>query len=158
VPKNAPCAACVQDSSLPHCASIPLDFTVLQETWAWLQSPASIGCAWVPPPAEQVCTFPSPGFNGLTTDYDYCAFAVPHPLKAGTPLHGTFANYHAMMTAAAELQADPSHLEGKPVSVLSTPTIPWSIPRAMPSSARSCRTAPWRSFRQRLPPSTSTPC
>jgi alpha-beta hydrolase superfamily lysophospholipase len=122
--QNGPCAACVQDPSLPHCAGIPLDFTVLQETWAWLQSPASIGCAWVPPPAEETCTFPSPGFNGLTTDYDYCAWALQHPLKAGTPLTGTFANYHSMMTAGAELLADPSHLDGKPVLVLSTPIDP----------------------------------
>jgi alpha-beta hydrolase superfamily lysophospholipase len=68
---------------------------------------------------EQVCTFPSPGFNGLTSDYDYCAWAVPHPLKAGTPLTGTFGNYFAMTTAGRELLADPSHLEGKPVLVLS---------------------------------------
>ena len=122
--QNLPCAACVQDSSQPHCAEIPLDFAVLQEAWAWLQSPASIGCAWVPPPVEEVCTFPGPGFNGLTTDYEYCAYAVPHPLKAGTPLTGTFANYHSMITAGAELLADPSHLEGKPVLVLSTPIDP----------------------------------
>jgi alpha-beta hydrolase superfamily lysophospholipase len=122
--QNGPCAACVQDPSLPHCAGIPLDFTVLQETWAWLQSPASIGCAWVPPPAEEACTFPSPSFNGLTTDYDYCAWALRHPLKAGTPLHGTFGNYFAMTTAGRQLLADPSHLEGKPVLVLSTPLDP----------------------------------
>lgn len=122
--QNGPCGACVQDPSLSHCAGIGLDFNALQEVWAWLQSPDSIGCAWVPPPVQQVCTFPSPGFNGLTTDYDYCSWAVPHPLKAGTPLHGTFGNYFAMTTAGRELLADPSHLEGKPVLVLSTPLDP----------------------------------
>jgi pimeloyl-ACP methyl ester carboxylesterase len=156
--QNPSCAACVEDPSLPHCAAIPPDFTVLQEAWAWLQSPASIGCPWVPPPVEQACTFPGQGFGGLTTDYDYYAYSVPHPLKAGTPLTGTFANYHSMVTAGAELLADPSHLEGKPVLVLSTPIDPLVDTTRHGEFCQSCRTAPWQSLRRPLPTSTSTPC
>ncbi len=95
---NDGCRACFQapvadPNTVPGCDAVGFtseQWAALRQGYAYLESPASIGCQ-IETDMEKLkagCVFPSPTFNGLTTDRAYCEYFATHENRGATQTFG----------------------------------------------------------------------
>jgi alpha-beta hydrolase superfamily lysophospholipase len=107
---NAGCASCFQapvadPNVIPACAAVGFssaDWAGLRQGWAFLNSPASIGCPIESDldKAKAGCVFPSASFTGQTTNLPYCEWFSTHRNRGATQTFGWLkASFDALAKA-----------------------------------------------------------
>jgi alpha-beta hydrolase superfamily lysophospholipase len=117
---NPGCQACFANPTQPGCDQLGLDWNAMYAAWGFLQSDASIGCHDTRTP-EYSCTFPGEGFNGTTSDFDYCMWYQSHPLAGPNQ---TFGWLNATFLAIDAMNADIDAIRDIPTLLLSSPIDP----------------------------------
>ncbi|MCU0664899.1 MAG: lysophospholipase [Myxococcota bacterium] len=119
---NAFCRSCFSNPTQAGCDQLGIDWSSFHAAWAFLSSNQSIGCQNARTP-EYSCRFPGEGFNGTTSNYDYCYWTENNPLAGPSMTFGwlwqSFAAIDAMNTPT-ELDK----IRDIPTLVLSSPIDP----------------------------------
>lgn len=119
---NAFCRDCFSNPTQAGCDQLGIDWNSFYAAWGFLSSEESIGCQNARTP-ESSCTFPGDGFNGTTSNYDYCYWTENNPLAGPSMTFGWLWQSFAAIDAL-NLPAELDKIRDIPAIVLSTPIDP----------------------------------